>query len=270
MDGTYECKVIELVDKNAYQSVCNTLSTITEVKISGNTHIKLDYTEAPVSDATSYYEDLNRTNPMIYVNHTESSRPPQLLIDMANKIKKENEGKTDLEKVHAVLKAMNDSNIVRRGTVRNHPVVDIIKDGKIYYESCADYANVFVSLMRELGLPATYAQAVGLGQSYSDALKYRANTLKEVEAHQNVEVFLPDENKWILVDPHFCIIITDYDPTNPYVAYKAEDLNLPEDGIYYFYVKAVNNKFKKYHEFTLENIDTTIEYEPQVYDLKLN
>lgn len=275
MDGEYKVNLIKLIDKDEYKASCVKVSESISVKVNKNTIVNIIYpsktnNEIQGVDVTSYYSDIDRSNPMIYVGHTEYSKPPQLLVDMANEIKEYTEGKTDLEKVKAILKTMNSSNVSRHGTIRNHPVIDIIKDGKIYYESCGDFANVFVALARELGLPANYAQAVGLGQNYSDAIKYKNGILKNVEAHQNVELYLTDESKWILVEPHFCDIITNYDPTNPYVAYKGTDLNLPQDGIYYFYIKSSDNNFKKLHEFTLKNIDTTIAYEPQVYDLKLD
>lgn len=275
MDGEYKVNLIKLVDKNEYKAMCIKISETISVKVNKNTTINVTYpiktsNDIPGVDITSYYRDLDRSNPMIYLGHTAYSQPPQLLVDMAKKIKEDTEGKTDLEKVKAILKAMNSSSVSRHGTLRNHPVIDIIKDDKIYYESCADFANVFVALARELSLPATYAQAVGLGQNYSDATNYKNGTLQEVEAHQNVEIYLTDESKWILVEPHFCDIITNYDPTNPYVAYKGADLNLPQDGVYYFYVKASDNGFNNCHKFTLENIDTTIIYKPQVYDLKLD
>lgn len=275
MDGEYKVNLIKLVDKNEYKTMSIKVSEPIGVKVNKNTTINVTYpikinNDIQGVDVTSYYSDIDRSNPMIYVGHTEYSQPPQFLVNMANKIKEDTEGKTDLEKVKVILKAMNSSSISREGITRNHPVIDIIKEGKIYYESCADFANVFVALARELNLPATYAQAVGLGQNYSDATKYKNGTLQEVEAHQNVEIYLTDESKWILVEPHFCDIITNYDPTNPYIAYKGADLNLPQDGVYYFYVKASDNGFNNYHEFTLKNIDTTITYKPQVYDLKLD
>lgn len=271
MDGTYTLTFVKLTDKDDYKPLCTTLSEEITVTINKNTVLDITYLEKYNSVSVSYFKDLDRSNPMLYAKHTAFTQPPQLLVDMAKKVDSATQGKSDFEKVKAILKAMNNSSVSRRGTIRNHAVADIVKDGKIYYESCGDYANVFMSLAIELGMPVTCAQAVQIGNDYKDVTLYKEGKIKLAEAHQNVELYLRDEKKWILIDPHFCVISTDYNPANPYVAYKGSEIKLPEDSVWYFYIKAsANNEFKKPHEFVLEHIDTSLSYEPQHYDLKLS
>lgn len=81
---------------------------------------------------------------------------------------------------------------------------EIWESGKT--SGCTDYALLFVTFARQLGIPATYFHTAEYGWFMS--LKNNEN-LKKYSGHSFCECFV--ENRWILVDPTFKKIQYDYD-----------------------------------------------------------
>lgn len=271
-DGKYTLSVVSgQVDNNKHAQgrfVIDKTFYTEEISISGNYKVDLnvDVSNAQGSE-TVYFGDLDRSNPKIFLKHTSSSEPVELITKLADEIRSNSSSKSSMDIICEIIKKMNSSQYSSTAPTdyTSKPTIEgIYKDGKLVYTSCGEYANVFVSFCRELGLPANFMQMTYIGEDYNAVKAYRKDKSTFVEAHMNVEVYLPDKDKWILVDPHFGCIIEDYDLNNPFIDSTKTPVNF--DGIWYTYIRGANNTFSRPHQFVQDNIDITVPIVGQKYD----
>lgn len=258
MDGDYEFKLVvgelattpSLSDFN-YKEVYKPV----KVTIKGNTivELNLETLDRAISDEPVYFGNIDHSYVEGYARHTNTTQPVPLLVNIANQIRKDTEGKSDTEVIDAILKSMNDPKVFKHGTIRNHPVRDIVIDGKINYESCADFANVFSSIARELGYPIIF---VGMTELTGIEEYQAGNKSVEIGGHTVVEIYSKDLGKWILVDTTTGFVYEDYDYTNPLVkgsSYTATGNDLIGDFV--VHTKSADCNSGNPHNHVFDNLD---------------
>lgn len=239
-NGTYTLNVVKgVVGRYGTCYAEQTLSSQT-ITINGNYNgtIKVDTTVNDGKTAlapSAFFNTIDYEQAKTFVKTNELLKfTDEAKADILFKVQ---EGSSDVETVKNIMRYIDnnywkDNAPIDTDNTRAHSVLETYKNG--YANDCLEFCQYFEAICCLYNIPTV--QVHGMSETF--AKEHANGNTSKYGGHMLSEVYLKDQDKWVLVDPTSCLLTLDYNPNCPVIRADGSE---PDNDYLYIIRKTMNS-----------------------------